>query len=205
MEPRQSVNVNLILLGDSGVGKTSILKRLKGEKFNENYEKTIMCDEVKINRQYDEKDLTFIFNFQDTSGSESDLNSAKQKVEFNHILLLVFDTLNTLDILKKRWEEYYKENLKENAMLILIGNKSDSFEDEREKIMRQGEDFAKEINADFITCSAKSNFNINELDNKILTKAKELFDNEILDPFASVSIRLSKSNLRDKKDKSCNC
>ena len=48
MEPHQSVNVNLILLENSKVRKTSILKRLKGEGFNENYEKTIKCDDLKI-------------------------------------------------------------------------------------------------------------------------------------------------------------
>ena len=93
-------------------------------------------------------------------------------------------------------------------MLILIGNKSDLFEEEREEIVRQGEKFANEINADFITCSAKSNANINELDNNIFKKAQVLFNKGILDPFPSEAIRLtisSETNIADKKDKSCNC
>ena len=68
------------------------------------------------------------------------------------------------------------QNLIENSKFILIGNKNDLLEDEREEIMRQGENFANEINAFFITCSAKSNSNINELFNNILIKSKELFD-----------------------------
>ena len=92
-------------------------------------------------------------------------------------------------------------------MLILIGNKSDSFGDEREKIRSLWENFAKKIKADFIICSAKSNSNINELDEKIFTKAKELFDKKLLDPFESVTIKLADPEKipSDKKDKSCNC
>ena len=74
--------------------------------------------------------------------------------------------------------------------------------------MRKGDNFANEIEAsDFIICSAKSNFNINELDDKIFTKAKELFDKGLLCNSLEESVRftISEKSSSDKKYKSCNC
>ena len=44
-----------------------------------------------------------------------------------------------------------KANL-ENSIIILIGNKSDIFEDKRDEILNKGQEFADEIDTHFLTC-----------------------------------------------------
>ena len=47
--------INLIALGDSAVGKTSIIKRIKDGKFQEVYEITIHPDFYFLRRKYEKK------------------------------------------------------------------------------------------------------------------------------------------------------
>ena len=47
--------INLIALGDSAVGKTSIIKRIKDGKFQEVYEITIRTDFYVLRRKYEKK------------------------------------------------------------------------------------------------------------------------------------------------------
>ena len=59
-----------------------------------------------------------------------------------------------------------------------MGNKSDLFGDKREEIINLGEEFSEEIDAHFITCSAKSSDNIDNLERYIITEAKRFIDEE---------------------------
>ena len=102
-----------------------------------------------------------------------------QYIRDSAIVLLIFCNINTLDDIKRRWIKYYKENSNiDNARFILVGNKSDIFGEERDEIVKQGEDFAEEINAHFMTCSAKSADNMDNLENYILTEARRFIDQE---------------------------
>ena len=90
----------------------------------------------------------------------------------SHIVLLVFSDINTLNELKHRWNKFYKENINiENSTIILIGNKSDTFEDNRDEIIRLGYQFAEEIDAWLITCSAKTDDNMDNLERFIISEA----------------------------------
>ena len=91
----------------------------------------------------------------------------------------MFDSVDSFKILKKRWYEFYKQNTNvNNPKYILIGNKSDLFGDKREEIINLGEEFSEEIDAHFITCSAKSSDNIDNLERYIITEAKRFIDEE---------------------------
>ena len=60
----------------------------------------------------------------------------------------------------------------------MIGNKSDLFGNNREEIVKLGDDFSQEINAHFITCSAKSADNMDNLERYIITEARRIIDEE---------------------------
>ncbi len=121
-----------------------------------------------------------LLNFIDTAGQEKFLNSLpKFYIRESHIVLLVFDSIDTLNVLKDRWYGFYKENTNtQNPIFILVGNKSDLFGDERKEIIREGDKFSQEINAHFITCSAKSADNIDNLERFIVTEARRFIDEE---------------------------
>ena len=173
-------NINVITLGNSFVGKTSIIKRIKDGQFDENVKATISLDFFTIKRPYDKKNMIISLNFRDTSGYEMyQYILPKQYIHDSHIVLLVFDSIETLNDLIKRWYNFYKENANiDNSKFILVGNKSDIFGNEIELLNKCAKEFSDEIDAHFITCSAKSADNINNLENYILREAKRFIDEE---------------------------
>ena len=172
--------INLIALGDSAVGKTSIIKRIKDGKFQEVYKITIHPDFYALRRKYEKKNIMMDLLFYETPGQEK-LEScvAVNYIRDSHIVLLVFSDINTLNELKHRWNKFYKKNINiENPRIILIGNKSDTFGDNRDEIIRLGYQFAEEIDAWLITCSAKTGDNMDNLERFIISEAKRFIDEE---------------------------
>ena len=171
--------INVITLGDARVGKTSIIQRIKDGTFNENVKMTVYLDNFIIKRKYEKKNIMINLFFKDTAGQEEHQEVPLQYIRDSHVVLLVFCDIKTLNKIKERWLKFYKEKANiENSRFILIGNKSDIFGNERDEIIKQGEKFAEDIDAHFITCSAKIADNMDNLDRYITTEAKRFIDNE---------------------------
>ena len=95
------------------------------------------------------------------------------------VVLLVFCDIESLKVIKERWYTFYQQNTNtENPRFILIGNKSDIFGDKRDEIIKQGQEFADEIDAHFMTCSAKSDDNLDNITRYILREAKRIIDED---------------------------
>ena len=169
----KQVKISVITLGDTGVGKTSIIKRIHDDSFQELMFSTHGMSDFFIERNYTKKNIKIALCFKDTAGQELYKELPLQYIRNSHIVLLVFSTIETLNTIRERWYNFYKENANlEISKFILVGNKSDIFGDEREEIERQGQEFSEEINAHFITCSAKSKDNIDTL----IDEAKRMID-----------------------------
>ena len=172
--------IKIITLGETGVGKTSIIKRIEcKENFDKNLKATIGVDCFSIKRKYEKKNLIMNLLFSDTQGQELFQALTLNYIRDSQIILLVFSNIKTLDVLKERWIKFYKDNTNiKNPKFILVGNKSDLFGNDREEIVKKGEEFSEEINAHFITCSAKSADNMDNLERYIITEAKRFIDEE---------------------------
>ena len=204
----KEVNINIITLGDQYVGKTSIINRIKYKAFQENLSNTVGIKLLVIKRKYEKKNIIISLNFKDTAGQEIFLGSLPlQYIRNSHIVLLVFSNIETLNSLKDRWYTFYKENADvENSRFILVGNKSDIFGNEKDEIIRQGDKFAEEINAHFITCSAKSADNMDNLERYIISESKRFIDEAeeiIREMDNNKKLNLEKKNINKKSD--CNC
>ena len=173
-------NINVITLGPSGVGKTSIIKRIKDGTFEDTYKTTIALDHFFIKSKYEKKHIIITLHFRDTNGLESMQSLIPiQYLRDSHIVLLIFSDLDTLDDIINRWYSFYQENTNiDNSRFILVGNKSDLFGNKRDEIINQGNQFAEEIDALFLTCSAKSADNMDNLERYILTESKRFIDDE---------------------------
>ena len=178
MEREVNININIITLGDPFVGKTSIIKRIKDGTFNEHVNATVGVRLFIIKKKYEKKNIMIFLNFKDTAGQELFQNSIPvQYIRNSHIVLLVFSDIDSLNNLKDRWYSFFKQNANiDNSRFILVGNKSDILGNEKEEILREGQKFAEEINAHFITCSAKSEDNMDNLERFITTEAKNFID-----------------------------
>ena len=172
------LKVKVITLGDMGVGKTSIINRIKDGSFSDTYQATINLDIFFKKKKYETKNITFSLMFHDTIGQETYQNLIPiSYIRDSHVVLLVFSDLDTLAELKNRWYNFYKKNANiQNSRFILVGNKSDLFGNNRDEIINQGQQFADELDAHFITCSAKSSDNMDNLERYITTEAKRFID-----------------------------
>ena len=190
--------LKVITLGDSGVGKTSILNIIKGRDNNiSNNDKN---GNFVMQRKYEKKNMMISLNLMDSdSNQNNEKNIPIQYIRDSHIVLLIFCNIETLNHLKDRLYKFYKDNVDtHNSIFILIANKSDIFGDERDEIIKQGNKFAEEIDAHLITCSAKSEDNMDNLDRYITTEAKRFIDESedenIIQETRSFKIRNEQSN-----------
>ena len=173
-------NINIITLGETGVGKTSILNRLRNDTFHDDEKTSELISIFHQKKPYEKRNLIMNLNFRDTGGQEIYLESLpKQYMRDSHVVLLIFSDIKNLNILTDRWYKHYKNNTNiDNSRFILVGNKSDIFGNDRDEIIKQGNMFAEKIDAHFITCSAKSKDNMDNLERYITTEAKRFIDEE---------------------------
>ena len=175
-------DIKVITLGESGVGKTSIINRIKGDGFNEAQLPTSeILDLFTLKKTDTKRNLTINLIFHDTAGQEKLANKLPMNyIRNSKVVLLVFCDIESLKVIKERWYTFYQQNTNtENPRFILIGNKSDIFGDKRDEIIKQGQEFADEIDAHFMTCSAKSDDNLDNITRYILREAKRIIDEDI--------------------------
>ena len=204
MEKIKVINV-LFLSGDSGVGRSAIINRIKHETFPKEYKSTIHDVTITKAYNYERRKLKFHLKLIEFSSEELKYKSIPIKyIRDSHIIVLVFSNIETLNKLKNRWFNYYKEHSNiDNSRFILVGNKSDLFGNNRDEIIKQGEEFSEDIDSVFLTCSAKSTDNMDNLERYILYSAQRSIDeNEKIkseNPFLmNEKITLSKNSKKNK-------
>ena len=208
LEEEEEINLNVIILGDNDVGKSSLVQIIKNGKSKENDNSLVDKNEnFIIKAKYEKEKKVILLHLKEPEHQKIyDGNIPKQYILDSHIVLLVFSNIKTLNNLKDKLYTFYKENANiENSRFILIGNKSDIFGDEKNNILKEGEKFADEINSSFITCSAKSKDNMDNLEKFIILEAKNYIDdNEKLENNEkSFSLNQTKSDNKD--DSKCTC
>ena len=147
--------LKIVLIGESGVGKTSIISQFIDQIFQNDQQstiggtfstKTIKCGNGKILK----------LEIWDTAGQERYRSVTKMFYKDANAAILVYDITNkfSFEVLQKYWIEQVKESSPRNIILAIAANKSDLIEYEQvdEGAARQ---FAKENDALFAVTSAK--------------------------------------------------
>ena len=156
MQPKKyDEEIKLILLGESGVGKTSIIKRFLCEKFDENEESSITMNYVSKDFELQNKKIKL--NIWDTIGQEKYRSLSNLFLSDAKIVVLVYSIIakksfESLDY----WYDLYTKNLGNDIILGVAGNKIDLYFDE-EVSEEAGKEYAKNHNALFSMLSAKEN------------------------------------------------
>ena len=184
--------IKLLTLGETEVGKTSIVLRYSDDKFHDNKIATIGIDfKIKIIKKGNEKIKVSIY---DTAGQERFKNIVKHYYKGANGVLLIYD-ITKRDTFEKL--EFWLEDLKENSdnlnnlFIYLIGNKND-LEERREVDFEEANKFAKEKNIPYIEVSAKTGNNIKKLfDEMIKGTLTKIITNEKKENNLSNSINLS--------------
>ena len=160
----------VVLIGETGVGKTSIITQFIDQTFQEDQQsttggtfstKSVICDGGKILK----------FEIWDTAGQERYRSLTTMFYKDANAAVMVYDVTRaeSFEELKNYWAGQIKESSPENIILVIAANKSDLIEHEK---VDEGEarNFAKELNAIFISTSAKSSEGINSLFEEIAKK-----------------------------------
>ena len=163
----------IMVLGESKVGKTSLIKRYTKDQFGGVYLTTVGMDfQDKIIEIEDKKVRLQVW---DTAGQERFRNVTKSYFQSSHGLLVVYDITDRESFEKINfWMENIKNNAPENAKLILVGNKCD-LANERKVTIEDGENKARNYNIKFFESSAKDGTNVNEF---FFYLANEIYQDE---------------------------
>ncbi|CAK58803.1 unnamed protein product (macronuclear) [Paramecium tetraurelia] len=152
--------MKVLLLGNSGVGKTQILLRYCDNNFKTGYMCTIGVD-FKIKKlQVDEKNVKM--QIWDTAGQEKYQTLTQNFYKGAMGILLVF-ALNNKDSLRDidKWMNQIKQHASENIIKVLIGNKADI--KERCISNEEAQSLAEKHGIPYFETSAKDGTNVNEV------------------------------------------
>ena len=121
--------MKVVLLGDSGVGKTSLAGRLISDEFQPQTTPTISGAGVQVARDID--DVHVEFTLWDTAGQEKYRSITPMYVRGANVLLLVYDitSRSSFDGLES-WVEICRQSCDPGVKVFLIGNKQDLESDE---------------------------------------------------------------------------
>uniref|UniRef100_G3MT14 Uncharacterized protein n=1 Tax=Amblyomma maculatum TaxID=34609 RepID=G3MT14_AMBMU len=156
-----TTEVKVCLLGDSGVGKSSILQRFVYNTFNSSAESTIGASFMMKNLVL--HDRTFKFNIWDTAGQERYRALAPMYYRGAAAAVIVYD-ITSMDSFNavQSWVRELQLHGEQNIALGIAGNKCD-LEDHREVSLATGESYAHQHGAVFVETSALKATNIQEL------------------------------------------
>ena len=149
-----------IIVGDSSVGKSSILAQLSGRQMNNEHVVTIGVEFDSFPLIIEQHQVKL--HVWDTSGQEKFHSITKCYYRNTACALLVYDITrrDTFDHIKE-WMDQIK-NSASDPILILIGNKSD-LKSRRMIPKDEAKKFAKEHNMLFAETSAKMNANVRDV------------------------------------------
>jgi len=164
-EEEEDEYCKVVLLGESGVGKTSIISRFINGTFEKSLMSTNGASYVSKNLEFPEYENRIIkFEIWDTAGQEQYRALNKIFYKDASICILVYDitSMNSFNSLRDYWHQELLDSAPKNIILGLAANKSDLYEKEevQEEIARQ---FANEINAIFMNTSASMFVGIEQL------------------------------------------
>ena len=196
--------IKILTLGDTTVGKSSIVLRFSDDVFDDNQFSTIGIDyKTKYMKIGDSSVKVLIW---DTAGQEKFQNIAKNYYKGANGVLLVYDISNRKSFERVGfWLKELKENNKlDDLYLYLVGNKKD-LEEKRMISTDEGKKFAEDNNIHFIEVSAKTGEGVREVFNNVLNGALDKIKKDTEKDDGEEKVRLSSFRKIEKKEKNNMC
>ena len=218
-------SIKVTLIGDTNVGKSSILLRLINNKFNDKYNPSISLEynnySIKINN--------FVIRMQiwDTAGQEKTNSIISNYYRSAEVVIFVYsiNSLDSYNSIQESYKELINDNNEEsnNIKKVLLGNKLD-LENERKVDFNIAKNFAKENGFEIcaeITCKTDEQQKIYKISNIFdaigklfydeFTQSRDTYNMSSFHYIATNSILESKRNTEEqiypleKKNRCCCC
>ena len=193
--------IKVTLIGESSVGKTSIINRYTRDAFTQELESTLGANysQKKIERHGKKIRL----DLWDTAGQEKYRAIGRHFYKDSYIVCLVYDITNkeSFERIKTVWYPELKEHGEKTKILALVGNKIDKYLDEQvnEDDVKK---YAEEINAINKRTSAMEGTNIEDLFNSLVDKYLKEIAGMIIE---EEKIKIKKDDLKNDKQKKKGC
>jgi len=164
----------LLIIGDSGVGKSALLTRFSDNRFSGTYISTIGVD-FKI-RSIKLGEKTIKLQIWDTAGQERFRTITSSYYRGSHGIILVFDITDGSSFSHiQEWLSEIDRYASETVSKLLIGNKNDLL-NQRVVPYTDAANYAKQIGIQFLETSAKDESNVAEMFTEI---AQTIYCNRI--------------------------
>jgi small GTP-binding protein len=152
----------LVLLGDQGVGKSSLALRFVRGQFPEHSEATVGAAFLTQTVQTQGQSLKF--DIWDTAGQERYHSLAPMYYRGAQAAVVVYD-INNANTFNRAisWVRELRQQTTGNIVIVLAGNKVDLAADHRAVMIEDARAFAEESGLIFAECSAKSGLAVNEM------------------------------------------
>jgi Ras-related protein Rab-5C len=178
----------LAIVGEAGIGKSSIVERIVRNQFSNDTNSTIGAAYSTFT--YDGT----IYQIWDTAGQERYQSLIPMYLRGSKIVLVVYDITSTysIDKIKKHWYDFAVKNVDNDCIIMLVGNKWDIHQFNNDNIERSAREFALKHNLIHHQVSAKQGTNMASLfksiDNEV--KKKEIANTK----FDENGIEISKNS-----------
>ena len=152
------------MLGESGVGKTSIIAQFTSGKFDPDCVTSLSAQFISKTIEFENLQKAIKFDIWDTAGQEKYRALAKIFYKDAKGIILVYDITDqrSFDEVKSYWYEMVKSNGDQDAIIAIVANKNDLY-DTAQVSEQDGKEFARSIGAIFQSTSAKSDTGITTL------------------------------------------
>ena len=202
--------LKLVLIGDSGVGKTNILSRYNNNEFSLATQPTVGVEFG--NKVIKKENKSIKLQLWDTAGQERYKAITNAFYKGSKGAFVVYDITRKSSFLNiDNWIGELKTNGSDDILIILVGNKTD-LEDKREVSTDDGEKKAKQYGIAFCETSALQGKNIEHAFNILIdeiileidnAKEKEMKNNKNNNKKKSKGIMLNTNNDKNHKKKKC--
>lgn len=174
----------VIIVGDAGAGKSSLLHRLKEDKFDEQFstigvEFRMMLDDIEGKK--------LKIHFWDTAGQETFKSVTRSYFNGANYVLFVYDVTNRLTFAHLNdWIDEVITHGGEGVYGMILGTKADLGDHHREVTFDEGRLFAEDHGLGFMEISSKTGENVADSYKLMLSELSEMTDK--LKPHSSLRV-----------------
>ncbi|TNM95535.1 ras-related protein Rab-15-like isoform X1 [Takifugu flavidus] len=195
MAKQYDVLFRLLMLGDSGVGKTCMLRRFTENEFDSSHISTIGIDFKMKTLEID--GLKVRVQIWDTAGQERYQTITKQYYRRAQGIIFVYDVTNQPSFQHvAKWVSDVDQNAPDTVQRILVGNKCDE-ELGRQVTREQGSKLAENYGMEFFETSASTNSCITESYTRVAQLVLQAHKRDVDSLLGSLDDYLDKVALED--------
>ena len=157
---KEDYKLKVVVVGDSGVGKTNLIKRFITNTFSENSKATVGVE--FISKSYRINKQVFKIEIWDTAGQERYKSITAAYYKGAKGALIVYDTTQKSSYENiDKWMVEIKDKASKDMKLMIVGNKTD-LKDARQVETNEALQKAKDLEAPLMEASAKDGNNVKE-------------------------------------------